>query len=95
VEGSDLSCLQQLSISVSLIVMITANYHSKQPFFVSKSLSGTAKFFVSSTIGLKCDTSRFLLTLCLQQRFLVTTVMKLAVSYSTNNLLGAQATISF
>jgi uncharacterized membrane protein HdeD (DUF308 family) len=75
--------------------MKTADYHSKQPFFVSKSLSGTAKFFVSAITGLKFDTSRFLLTLYLQQRFLATTIMKLAVSYSTNNLLGARATISF
>jgi len=62
------------------------NNHSKELFFVPKSQSGTLKFFVSATTRLKRDTSRFSLTLSLQQRFLVTTIMNLAMSYSMNNL---------
>jgi len=95
VEESGLSYLQLFSISVSSIMMKTRNNHSKEPFFVSRSQSGATKFLDSATTGLKCDTSRFSFTLSLQQRFLVTTIMKLAVSYSTKNLLDARATISF
>lgn len=62
------------------------NNHGKEPSFVSRSQSGSSKFFVSATIRLQRDTSQFSLTLSLEQRFLVTTIMNLAMSYNTNNL---------